>query len=65
MIVVLDLGLEDSIEPERVTVVIALHIAKSFLIIHLNSEQFFESHRISIISPISQMRKEGSERLKG
>lgn len=32
---------------------------------HLNSKQFFEAHRISMISPISQMRKEGSEWLKG
>lgn len=65
MIVILDLGLEDSIESERVPVVIALHIAESFLISHLNSKQFFEGHRICIISPISQIRKEGSETLKG
>lgn len=65
MIVVLNLGLKDWIESERESgsgnCFAHRKVLSHYFI--LNSKPFFEAHKLSVISPISQ-RREGSEWVK-
>lgn len=63
MIVVLDLGQLNGVRDSSGSLCFA-HCKVPFSYFILNSKQFCEAHRVSIISPILQIKKGGSEWLK-